>query len=82
MQAIETKFLAPTNTQGARYKATAAAGSITIHADYALAYDGNHLAAANALVEKLGWNLSEGYPPIVGGCLPNGNYASVFVKVS
>ena len=36
MQAIETRYLGPTNTRGSRIKATAAAGSITIHYDDAL----------------------------------------------
>ena len=54
-QAIETRYIAPTNTKGGRIKATAAAGSITISYDYALNSDGNHKAAADALIAKMGW---------------------------
>jgi hypothetical protein len=54
-QAIETKYLRATNVRGARIKATAAAGSITIGYDYALNTDGAHKAAADALIAKMGW---------------------------
>jgi hypothetical protein len=54
-QAIETKYLRATNVRGARIKATAAAGSITIGYDHALNTDGNHKAAADALIAKMGW---------------------------
>jgi hypothetical protein len=55
-QAITTKYLCPTNHRGARVKATAQAGSVTVSWDYALNADGNHTAAAQALAEKMGWN--------------------------
>jgi hypothetical protein len=71
MQAIVTKFIGPTNHRGSRIKATAQAGSLTLSWDHALNSDGNHRAAALALVEKLKWTnllyLSE------GGSLPAGN---------
>ena len=71
MQAIVTKFIGPTNTRGARIKATAYAGSITLSWDYALGTTGNHRAAALALADKFKWldhsDLSE------GGSLPAGN---------
>ena len=54
-QAIETRYLGPTNTKGGRIKATAWAGSITIGYNHALDVDGNHKAAADALIAKLGW---------------------------
>ena len=54
-QAIETKYLGPTNTKGARIKASAWGGSVTIGYDYALDAQGNHKAAADALIAKLGW---------------------------
>jgi hypothetical protein len=54
-QAIETKYLRATNVRGARIKATAAAGSITIGYDYALDAQDNHKAAADALIAKMGW---------------------------
>ncbi len=55
MQAIETKYLGPTNFRGARIKASAQAGSITIPWDHALNVEGNHDAACKALVRKWGW---------------------------
>lgn len=54
-QAITTKFLGPTNHRGARIKATAAAGTITIDWDYSINSDRNHDAAAKALAAKLDW---------------------------
>jgi hypothetical protein len=54
-QAIETKYLGATNAKGGRIKATAWAGSVTIGYDYALDAQGNHKAAADALIAKLGW---------------------------
>lgn len=55
MQAIETKYLGPTNTRGGRIKATSDAGSMTVPWDYSLGVQDNHRAAAAALVAKLGW---------------------------
>ncbi len=54
-QAIETKYIGPTNFRGARVKARAQAGSITIPWDDALDVDANHDAAARAFAEKYGW---------------------------
>jgi len=54
-QAIETKFIKATNATGERIKATAWAGSVTIGYDYALDAQGNHKAAADALIAKMGW---------------------------
>jgi hypothetical protein len=54
-QAIETKYLGATNAKGGRIKATAWAGSVTVGYDYALDAQGNHKAAADALIAKLGW---------------------------
>ena len=55
-QAIETRYLGPTNTKGSRIKATAWAGSITIGYNHALDTQDNHRAAADALIAKMGWN--------------------------
>jgi len=54
-QAIETKYLKATNVRGSRIKATALAGSLTVGYDYALDGAGNHAAAAQALIARLGW---------------------------
>lgn len=54
-QAITTKYLEPTDHRGARIKATAEAGTITVHWDHALDIAPNHIAAAFELAEMLGW---------------------------
>ena len=59
MQAITTKFIAPTNTRGSRIKATAQAGSVTLNWDHALNPADNHKAAAMALVKKYKWFYGE-----------------------
>ena len=55
MQAIETKYLGPTNTKGARIKASAWADSVTIPFEYGPGTDGAHDLAVIALATKLGW---------------------------
>jgi hypothetical protein len=72
-QAIVTKFHGPTNHRGARVKATADAGSITLPWDHALGVEGNHRAAAEALAKKYGWPLD-----MFGGGLPGSGYAFVY----
>lgn len=53
MQAIETKYLGPTNTKGSRIKAFCEAGSITISRSFnASDWDGHRLAVV-ALCKKL-----------------------------
>ena len=54
-QAIETKYLGPTNYRGARVKASAQAGSITLPWDHTKDVADNHIAAAQALAAKYGW---------------------------
>lgn len=55
-QAITTRFIGPTNYRGARVKAQAAVGSITVSWDHALNATDNHKAAAKALADKYGWH--------------------------
>ncbi len=55
MQAIETKYLGPTNTKGARIKASAEAGNVTVPFEYGPGTDGAHDLALIALVTKLEW---------------------------
>lgn len=52
MQAIQTKYLSPTNTKGARIKATCARGTVIIPWDHALNTDKNHRLAAKQLCAK------------------------------
>jgi hypothetical protein len=54
-QAIETRYLRATDTKGARIKATAAAGSVTVPYDYALSTEEAHAIAAYTLIHKFGW---------------------------
>lgn len=71
--AIETKYLGPTNTKGARIKAFTESASITKNYDHSLTSFDNKAEAARALCEKLGW---EGH--LVGGGTKTGE-AFVFV---
>lgn len=68
MKAIVTKMLAPTNTLGARVKASDGDGScITIPYDFSISLGKNHAVAARALANKIGWPES-----LVGGSTRNG----------
>ena len=63
MYAIETYFIAPTNTRGARIKARVMEGtregrparSLTLDWDHAKNPQANHRDAAYALAQSLGW---------------------------
>jgi hypothetical protein len=72
MQAIQTRYLAPTNTLGARIKAWAQAGSITIPYPHELSGQAVHRLAALSLADKYGWE-----DQYLGGQLPNGDYVFV-----
>lgn len=81
MQAIQTRFICPTNTKGTRIKAWCAAGSITIPYPYDLSGQACHRRAAEALASKLGWvkEKAKSYGDgLLGGCLPNGDYCFIF----
>lgn len=72
MQAIKTKWLAPTNYRGSRIVASAEAGKVTVQWDYSLNVDENHRAAAGALATKLQWA-----GDWMGAATPNSGYAFV-----
>lgn len=74
MQAIQTRYFGPTNKLGSRIKAVAQGGSIILSYEPGKNGASNHLAAAEALAKKLGW---QGI--YVGGTLPNGD--QVFVPI-
>jgi hypothetical protein len=74
-QAIMTRYLGPSNVRGARVKATAAAGSVTLSWDHALNSDANHLAAARALADKFEWQGA-----LIGGGLPSADMCFVMVN--
>lgn len=69
MQAIQTKYLNPTDARGSRVRAWCQAGSLTLPWDFALDAPTNHDVAASLLAEQLGWldNCD-----IEGGGLPDG----------
>ncbi len=54
-QAIQTKYLGPTDNRGARVKAMCDAGSHTVPWDHAADVTDNHTLAAKALADRLGW---------------------------
>ena len=57
MQSIRTRYLGPTNTRGARIKATSASGqSATVGRDYEKDVQADERRAAVALCRKLGWS--------------------------
>jgi hypothetical protein len=72
MQAIVTRYVGPTDWNGARIVARCDGGRIRVSWDHALNPPGNHAAAAQALAEKLEWR-----GQWVTGCLPDGRYVHV-----
>lgn len=81
LQAITTKYLAPTATRGGRVKATAAVGSVTIPWDHALDTVANHHAAACELARRWDWTDATGaIRAHAFGCLPDGHgYVMAFI---
>lgn len=54
-QAISTRYYGPTNTKGARIKASCDAGTLWCDWLHEMSPFNNHAAAAEDLVQKLGW---------------------------
>ena len=85
MQAIETKYLGPTNTLGSRIKASCERGSLTVQWDYSLGVEDNHRAAAARLLAtfaqedcaKYGGGESHHWGEFVAGTLPDGRFVHV-----
>lgn len=78
MQAIQVKYLSPSNVRGARLKARADAGSKTIDYPHELGQgEPAHRLAAEALAQKLGWD-SAVYGKLVGGQIPDGSWVFCF----
>lgn len=77
MKAIQTRYYGATNTRGSRIVATAEGGAkphrVSIPYPPELSGEAVHAAAAVKLCEKLGWT-----GILVGGGLPNGDYAFCF----
>lgn len=76
MQAIRTKYLGATNSRGARVKAYAWAGSVTLPWDHAIDAEANHRNAAHKLANNLQWGASTWH----SGGFEDGSY--VFVQQS
>ena len=74
-QAIETRYVGPTNTRGSRIRAAAQAGSLSVDYDPRLGIDANHARAAEALASRYGWT-----GKLIGGGLADGR-GNVFVFV-
>ena len=74
-QAISTKYLGPTNSRGARVKAQADAGQITISWDHRVGIEKNHCRAAKAFAEKMQWG-GRWY----GGYVAGGGYVFVSTR--
>lgn len=77
-QAIVTKYISPTNYRGARIKATAAAGSVTMEYRHEHNPEANHRLAAMRLVDKFKWR--EHYDRLCGGQMADGRYCFVMVS--
>jgi len=74
MKAILTKYLNPTNTRGARIRASDSDGNaVTIGYPHELSGEDVHRKAAEDLRDKMGWK-----GELVGGAI-KGGYAFVFV---
>lgn len=53
-QAIVTKYRGPTAFSGSKITAKCQGGSVRVPYDYAIGVEGNHLAAAQRLVARMG----------------------------
>lgn len=72
MQAIQVKYLPPTNHRPARVKAWFQAGSVIVAWNHSQNQSDNFYEAAHKLLRKLGWNWYAIY-----FVLPNGVWAFV-----
>lgn len=78
-QAIQVKYLCPTNTKGIRFKASCAAGTITVNRAHELNPGQDAERAAKALLKQLGWGKHS--KTMHGGVLPNGDYVFVLTEL-
>ena len=78
MQAIEIKYLGPTNTKGARIVAECAAKRVTVGYPYELDSEAAHRYAAQKLCEAMGGKYGWEFSRRVTGQLKNGNYVHVY----
>ena len=78
MQAIQTKYFAPTDTKGARIKASWSKGSLTIPYPYEMDRHHGHQQAARLLFDR---DFSKDFGNVVfaTGHLPCGDYVHVMI---
>ena len=74
MQAITTRFLAPTNFHGSRIVARCDAGRVTIPWDHSIGADENHDHACETLCQQLNWKDLPGQWH--GGNLPKSDHSA------
>ena len=75
MEAIKTRFLGPTDTKGARIKASWSKGNLTIPYPYEMDRQGGHQQAARLLFSRdFGGNIV-----FATGHLPDGTYVHVMI---
>ena len=78
LQTIKVKYLGPTNSRGARVKASTAHGdSVTLDYDYGLNGSQNFDNAALKLATNLGWTLNCN---LIGGCFGNDYFYNLVPK--
>lgn len=94
MQAIRTRYCAPTNTRGSRIAASCNAGRLVVDMEHEFGIEENHFLAAKLLAEKLGWWTEEScagrriqdgrvaYGELVTGSLPDSSFVHVFAVPS
>ena len=80
MQAIETKYIAPTNHKGTRIRATCAAKTVIFNWNDELDVEANHVCAALKLVSPSYLNWLNDNITLKTGCLKSGNYVHVLVE--
>lgn len=78
MQAIRTRWHAPTNLSPTRISATCQAARIIRPQPDAAHHDDAHRLVAEELAAQLGWDQAEYYGRMIGGQLPDGDYVFVF----
>ena len=77
MQAIQTRYLGPTNHRGSRIVAQCQSARIVLEWDDSMSVDQNHQSAARALILKMHWHRNhapqgESRPHWYSGSLPGG----------
>ena len=82
-QAIQTKYLGPTNTKGARIKASCEGGSLIVSWKDNLSIDENHELAAYQLANnKLKWPRWNKFKNIASGGLKDGTCVHVLIETA